>query len=100
MKVENTIPICEIQWTRVNNNNSSERSIIDYPLLSEKREPNFKRLLVDESKAICSYKVTNYKKTYSGYNAFIFKMHMKIKKNNCNKNKTQWRFTEEGPKKC
>ena len=59
MKVKNTIPICEGQWTRVNNNNSSERSIIDYPLLSEKREPNFKRLLVDESKAICSYKVTN-----------------------------------------
>ena len=92
MKVENTLPIWEGQWTRVNNSNSSERSIIDYPLLSEKLEPNFKNLLVDESKTICSYKVTNYKETYSDYNAFIFNMHMKIKKKkNCSKNKTQYR---------
>ena len=44
MKVENTLPIWEGQWTRVNNSNSSERLIIDYPLLSEKLEPNFKNL--------------------------------------------------------
>ena len=98
MKVENTLPIWEGQWTRVNNSNSSERSIIDYPLLSEKLEPNFKNLLVDESKTICSYKVTNYKETYSDYNAFIFNMHMKIKKKKIvAKIKHN---TEEGPKKC
>ena len=34
--------ICEGQWARVKNNNSSERSIIDYLLLKEKLEPNFK----------------------------------------------------------
>ena len=77
MKVTDTLPICEGQWTRVNNNNSSERSIIDYLLLSEKLEPNLKELL---SKTICSYKVTNDKKTYSDHNAFIFNMHTRIKK--------------------
>ena len=97
MKVTDTLPICEGQWTRVNNNNSSERSIIDYLLLSEKLEPNLKELL---SKTISSYKVTNDKKTYCDHNAFIFNMHTRIKKkNNCNKNKTQWRFKEEVLKK-
>ena len=41
MKVANTLPICEGQWIRVNNKNSSERSNIGYHLLSEKLEPNF-----------------------------------------------------------
>ena len=77
MKVTDTLPICEGQWTRVNNNNSSERSIIDYLLLSEKLEPNLKELL---SKTISSYKVTNDKKTYCDRNAFIFNMHTRIKK--------------------
>ena len=102
MKVANTLPICEGQQTRVNNKNSSERSVIDYLLFSEKLEPNFKKLVIDESKTICPYEVTNDKKTYSDHHAFIFNMHMKIKKkknNSCNKNKTQWRFTEEGLKK-
>ena len=39
-----------------------------------------KKLLIDESKTICPYKVTNDKKTYSDHNEFIFNMHMKIKK--------------------
>ena len=30
MKVANTLPICEGQWTRVNNKKSRKRSIIDY----------------------------------------------------------------------
>ena len=34
MKVANTLHICEGQWMRVSNNNSSERSIIDYLLWS------------------------------------------------------------------
>ena len=80
MKVANTLPICEGQQTRVNNNNSSERSVIDYLLFSEKLEPNFKKLVIDESKTICPYEVTNDKKTYSDHHAFIFNMHMKIKK--------------------
>ena len=80
MKVTDTLPICEGQWTRVNNNNSRERSIIDYLLLSEKLEPNLKKLLIDESKTKCSYKVTNDKKTYSDHNTFIFNMHIKINK--------------------
>ena len=101
MKVANTLLKCECQWTRVNNKNSSERSIIDYLLLSEKLEPYFKKLLTDESKTTCPYKVTNDKKTYSDHNTFIFHMHMKInKKNNtCNKNKTHWGFTDEGLEK-
>ena len=41
MNVANTLPICEGLWNRVNNKNSSERSIITV-LLSEKLEPNFK----------------------------------------------------------
>ena len=43
MKVANTLPICKGQWTRVNKNNSSESSVIDYLLLSEKLEPNLKK---------------------------------------------------------
>ena len=80
MKVANKLPLCEGQWTRVNNKNSSERSIIDYLLLSGKLEPNFKKLFIDERKTICPYNVTNDKKTYSEHNVFIFNMHMKIKK--------------------
>ena len=91
MKIANTLPICKDQWSRANNKNSSVRSIIDYLLLSEKLEPNFRKLLIVESKPIYPYKVTNDKKTYSDHNAFIFSMQMKInnsnkKKNNCNKN--------------
>ena len=63
--------------------------------MSENLEPNLRELLIDESKTICSYKVTNDKKTFSDHNAFIFNMHTRIKNNNnCNKNKTQWRFKE------
>ena len=80
MKIANTLHICEGQWMRVNNNNSSERSIIDYLLWSEKLEPNFKKLLIDESKTICPYKITNDKKKYGDHNAFTFNMDMKIKK--------------------
>ena len=40
MKVANICPIYEGWWTRVNNKNSSERSVIDYLLLNEKYEPN------------------------------------------------------------
>ena len=80
MKVANTLPIYEGQQTRVNNNNSSERSVIDYLLFSEKLEPNFKKLVIDESKTICPYKVTNDKKTYNDHHAFIFNMQMKILK--------------------
>ena len=80
MNVANTLPICESRCTRVTNKNLSERSIIDYLSLSEKLEPNLKKLLIDESKSICSDKETNDKKTHSDHNAFIFSMHMKIKK--------------------
>ena len=85
MKIANTLPNCKDQWSRANNKNSSVRSIIDYLLLSEKLEPNFKKLLIVESKPIYPYKVTNDKKTYSDHNAFIFSMQMKI--NNSNKKK-------------
>ena len=69
--------------------------------MSEKREPNLKKLLIDESKTICPQKVTHDKKTYNDYNAFIFSMHMKINKksDNCKKKYTQWRYSEEGLKK-
>ena len=60
----------------INNDNSSERSITDYLLLSEKLEPNLKKQLIDESKTILPFKVTNDKKTYSNHNAFIFNMLM------------------------
>ena len=72
--------ICEGQWTRIKNNNSSERPIIGYLILKEKLELNFKKLLIDKSKTICLYKVTNYQKTYSDHKAIILNMHMRIKK--------------------
>ena len=62
MKVANICLIYEGWWTRVNNKNSSERSVIDYLLLNEKYEPNFKKLLIEESITTCPYKVTNKKR--------------------------------------
>ena len=68
--------------------------------MSEKLGPNLKKLLIDESRTICHYKVTNDKKTYNDHDAFIFNMHKKINKNwQLLENKTQWRFTEAGLKK-
>ena len=75
-KVANTLPICEGEGTRVNNKKLNERSIVDYLLLSEKLEPSLKKMLIDESKTICPYKVTS----DNDHNAFIFSIHMKINK--------------------
>ena len=95
--VANKMNICQGWWTRVNNRDPNEKSIIDYVLASEVVKPCFSRFLIDESKKFCAYKTNKSQLVYSDHNAFLFDVAIKVNKDKkTSKCVSQWKFTVEG----
>ena len=96
---------CLGTWTRQNNSNEQEKSVIDYVLVNEDLYNYIDHMEIDEEKTFCPFRTTKLKNgvktTYSDHNSIIIDFKLKKDcsiKRKC-KNIANWKFTRSGLQK-
>ena len=74
LSVINATDLCQRTFTRVNNKNTSERSVLDYVIVSEKLLHNVHSVHIDEDKLFTPWRILKKGKKFSDHNAIILNL--------------------------
>ena len=74
LSVINATDLCQGTSTRVNNKNTTERSVLDYVIVSEKLLPNVHSMHIDEDKLFTPWRTLKKGKKFSDHNAIILNL--------------------------
>ena len=72
--VINATDLCQGTFTRVNNKNTSERSVLDYVIVSEKLLHIVHSMHIDEDKLFTRWRILKKGKKFSYHNAIILNL--------------------------
>ena len=70
--VVNALGLCKGVFTRVNNKNSAEKSVLDYVIVSSNFSDNIVSMTIDEGKLFTPWRNLERGKRFTDHNAIIF----------------------------
>ena len=94
--VVNALRLCKGVFTRVNNKNSAEKSVLDYVIVSSNLSDNIQSLTIDEGKLSAPWRNLQRGKRLTDHNAIIFELQCERSKGNDKSNrKVVWNFNDD-----
>ena len=72
--VVNALRLCKGVFTRVNNKNSAEKSVLDYVIVSSNLSDNIQSMTIDEGKLFTPWQNLQRGKRFTDHNAIIFEL--------------------------
>ena len=80
--VVNALRLCKGVFTRVNNKNSAEKSVLDYVIVSSNLSDNIQSMTIDEGKLFTPWRNLQRGKRFTDHNAIIFELQCERSKGN------------------
>ena len=94
--VVNALRLCKGVFTRVNNKNSAEKSVLDYVIVSSNLSGNIQSMTIDEGKLFTPWRNLQRRKRFTDHNAIIFELQCERSKGNDKSNReVVWNFNDD-----
>ena len=94
--VVNALRLCKGVFTRVNNKNSAEKSVLDYVIFSSNLSDNIQSMTIDEGKLFTPWRNLQRGKRFTDHNAIIFELQCERSEGNDKSNrKVVWSFDDD-----